>query len=233
MASLNEIVYTLKNLPNGGIQSDDTDISDAQIEFIVNYYRALLIKQEIDKKKRNFAVYEQDLGAVAVSLIDAAECVEIATDCDILRTVNRIPTPLDVNNSIAITAVQTVDGSTSFPQTFLARAKWERFNRWTPRTRKWYYKNGHVYVTNDEELETINIRGIFEDPRLVSQYLTCDNKVCWTADSEYPMAEWMIKRVVDIFAQGEGKILYSQAVDDTNNANDDSNTIRTQGGEQE
>jgi len=45
-----EIIYNIKNLIAGGIQSDDQDLSDLQLAYIINYYRARLFKQEQEKE---------------------------------------------------------------------------------------------------------------------------------------------------------------------------------------
>jgi hypothetical protein len=49
MASYNEIVYNLKNVYRGGITSDDETMSDRQLIFIFNYYRAKLIREDLNK----------------------------------------------------------------------------------------------------------------------------------------------------------------------------------------
>ena len=51
MATIKEIVYDLKNIIRGGLQSDDEMISDRQIEFQVNSLRAQFIRQDINKRR--------------------------------------------------------------------------------------------------------------------------------------------------------------------------------------
>jgi hypothetical protein len=43
--TLNEIAYNIKNIVNGGVSSDDSDISLRQIKYMINYYRANLLLQ--------------------------------------------------------------------------------------------------------------------------------------------------------------------------------------------
>jgi hypothetical protein len=229
MASLNEIVYNVRNLPYGGFTSDDTNVTDDQIEFIVNYLRAKMFREAVETRhKRGWEPFVQDLGSVPFSLVDKSECVEITTDCDILRSTTAIPIPLDVNNSAAITAVQAVDGSYSFSKTYLAASKWQRFNKWTPRVSKWYYKNGYVYVTENEEIEALNLRGVFEKPRSAGAYKNCDGKPCWTPDTEYPIAGWMLKDITDTILRGEAVVMMMGRADDKNDGQD---TKRSENGE--
>ena len=51
MATIKEIVYDIKNLMRGGMQSDDELISDRQIEFQINTLRAQFIRQDINKRR--------------------------------------------------------------------------------------------------------------------------------------------------------------------------------------
>ena len=51
MATIKEIVYDIKNIVRGGLQSDDEMISDRQIEFQINSIRAQLIRQDINKRR--------------------------------------------------------------------------------------------------------------------------------------------------------------------------------------
>ena len=51
MATIKEIVYDLKNIIRGGLQSDDEMISDRQIEFQVDSLRAQYIRQDINKRR--------------------------------------------------------------------------------------------------------------------------------------------------------------------------------------
>ena len=47
--TLGEIIYNAKNLLNKGQSTDDFNLSDRQWSFIVNYYRAKLVKQQLQK----------------------------------------------------------------------------------------------------------------------------------------------------------------------------------------
>jgi len=46
MATLREIVYNIKNIAEGGTSlTEDSKISDSQVEFLVNVYRAKTLMQ--------------------------------------------------------------------------------------------------------------------------------------------------------------------------------------------
>ncbi|NJO65416.1 MAG: hypothetical protein HC836_47180 [Richelia sp. RM2_1_2] len=49
MSTLNEIVYNIKNIRKAGGLTDDDDLSNRQLYFIVGYVRSMLIKEYIQK----------------------------------------------------------------------------------------------------------------------------------------------------------------------------------------
>ena len=62
MATLNEITYNIKNLVSGGVASDDSDISNRQIKFMVHYHRANLLMQYTDNgKKASNVCFQMDI----------------------------------------------------------------------------------------------------------------------------------------------------------------------------
>ena len=71
---LSEIVYNIKNLIGGGINSDDLNLRDSQFAFIIAYYRSKLLKQDQDKGRDNLELYKQNLGKVEVMMADKNEC---------------------------------------------------------------------------------------------------------------------------------------------------------------
>lgn len=231
MASLNEIIYNLKNLPYSGFTSDDTNVTDEQLAFIIRYMRARFLKQAIERgRTRGLEPFIQDLGAVPFSLVDKSECLEITTDCDILRSDSKIPVPIHADNNVMLTAVQTLDSSISFSKTYLAAAKWWRYNKYTPKVRKWYYKNGYVYITNEEEIEVLNIRGIFEDPKKAGEFKICDGKPCWSPDDDYPIAGWMVDDITKAILRGEAATLMGTVADTKNNNLDDKGGVQPKEG---
>jgi hypothetical protein len=41
-------------------------------------------------------------------------------------------------------------------------------------------------------LEKINIRGVFENPSELAEFVACNNQPCYTDDDEYPINQWML-----------------------------------------
>ena len=62
MATLNEIAYNIKNIVEGGVGTDDTNLSMRQIKFLIHTTRAnLLVKYTDNGKRTSESVYQIDL----------------------------------------------------------------------------------------------------------------------------------------------------------------------------
>ena len=115
MSTYREIIYNLDNLFNGGLGSDDDNTSHSQLLFWVNYYRAKLVREDLNKGRTLDPQLIQDLGCVPVACVDATECCDLGLDgITVVRTVDPIPKLLQTYDKINLTFVGTVDKSVSF-----------------------------------------------------------------------------------------------------------------------
>ena len=74
MATIKEIVYDIKNIIRGGMQSDDEIISDRQIEFQVNSLRAQFIRQDINKKRSVSDNIKQLIHCMGLEVVSGTTC---------------------------------------------------------------------------------------------------------------------------------------------------------------
>ena len=216
-----EIVYNVKNLVAGGIQSDDQDLSNKQLLFIVDYYRAKLLRQDQDRGRFNSDLWTQNLGKVSLIKADKNECCNI--DSCVLRTSLKVPSPLETHQRINITFVGTV-GGLPFQRFALNAINWKPFDKWTGKEPAWYYQNGYIYIVNPptDMLSYINIQGIFERPDEAVRFRTCDcnlneEKCFETLDFEYPFPQHYVDTLVKLIYQTELKLLLTLAPDTDNN----------------
>ena len=103
---LSEIIFNAKNLISGGIQSDDMNLSDSQLSFIIDYYRAKLFKQKQDRGTFDKQMFTQNLGHIELIESDKNLPCGNTTQCAI-RTKFKIPKPM---NAKAISFVGLVNG---------------------------------------------------------------------------------------------------------------------------
>ena len=229
--TINEIVTNILNLKSGGIRSDDDSFSKRQMIFIVNYIRAKLIKEALDRKQEASREWVQDLGCVLVQSVDKAECCDIKTNCFVLRTVDKIPAPVRSKLGNTITYVGRVDKGEVFPLERFHRHEWQPFDKWTSNVQVSYYHNGYLYVTKNNILSHINVHGIFENPMEVSRYNVCDSsgtvtgQTCYEAiEDDYPVDIAMVDTITEIAMKREALYQVKMPQDLINDSVDDTKT---------
>ena len=76
----------------------------------------------------------------------------------------------------------------------------------------------YIYIYNPKGLEAINVRGVFENPRDVADFATCDTGVCYDDQSPYPLPLDMVSAITNGILAGELTVL-TASINDTSNEN--------------
>jgi hypothetical protein len=220
-----EIIYNIKNLIAGGVQSDDTQLSDRQLMFIINYYRAKLMRQEYGNY-RSVAIEEiQDLGRVDLINVDPHECGCNEGEC-ILRTKLQIPKTMRFpGERHGLTFVGQYAGMSYQEETWQS-APWTTFSKYTGKDTKWFFKGRYIYILNPKNarLNHINLQGIFDDPREANEFKTCEcdnGEECNAGfNYEYPIAAHHVEPLTKMVMQSEMQWSTILPEDTTNNSLD-------------
>lgn len=223
MATLNEIIYILKNEIND--YSNDYKVSNRQFEFMINYLRATLIKRDVDKKKTLSSNVIQNLGPVPTSPHNITDNPNIPAG-NILCTTDTIPHPIETNDKDIFTYIGGLDRRS--PYEFTNRSyglHWSAFNKYTSGLKRSYFRDSKIYVTGDNSLpvDHIWIEGVFEDPRDVYNYMLAHkDPACTVAFEEmpYPLSEYMIETMTTMIKKGELDMKFTQPRDNVNNGAD-------------
>jgi hypothetical protein len=219
--TLPQLVYNIRNLIKDN-RSDDIKITDRQIEFIIAYYRARLIKQEVDKNRAISSNIIQDLGKVPVTLVDRAEITGVNINQTVLRTTNPIPKLVELNQKDAIIYVGGLDKTSNIDFVTKAKSKWNKYTTYGSKLPTAYYRNGYIYISDcPQALKFINIEGIFADPKEVSKYMH-DGMPCYDIlQDPYPMSEYMISTLMDMIVSKEMTFFLQMISDNVNDASDE------------
>jgi hypothetical protein len=227
MAKLNEIIANIKNLRAGGVQNRDIKLSDRNYAFIIGYYRALLLRREIEQGRRAKGNWIQNLGQVSFIKADRNECCDIE-DC-IVRSEFQIPSPIEIYESDLITYVGTTDGNIPFQRTTYNRALWDKYNPYTGKLPKWYIQNNYIYIINPPTsvFEIGNIQGIFDDPIRAIEFNTCDcnpdSNECLDVlnfNFDYPIPTYLLDSLYKMMIDAEIKFSTILPPDNLNNSQD-------------
>lgn len=227
MTTFNELKYDILNIKSGGVSSDDDLLSLRQIGFWVINTRALLIRQDLEKKRSISENIVQSLGCVPVAWVDSSECCGLSTNCKILRTIDKIPQPVEIGMRDLITRVGPVD--ISKPGYSLIPYNRSPFVSTRYNIPDAFYHDGYVYVLNAPFVEYINIQGVFEDPTEVAAFKNCDGSPCYSDDDSFPISAHMIEAMKQMIIQVNIKTILTVPVDysgDAKGKQDEGSTTR-------
>jgi hypothetical protein len=203
-----EIVFNIKNLKSGGKQSDDNPLSDMQVLFIVDYYRAQLIRQQQTGNQTISAFIEQEL-ELSLSLCDF--------DDDLFES-ESIPKPIEIHKRDLITHVGGNDEISYQRQTF-NNYLFKQYSKYTASLPYWFIKNNKVVIGNLGGNKNVVVRGVFERPIEVAKLSEGYNPVK-PLDFEYPISNNIMDSIIKMISDAEMKVLHMTAQDNLNDGQD-------------
>jgi hypothetical protein len=220
--TLNKLIYNIRNLIRDA-KSDDIKISDRQIEFIINYIRAKLIRQDKGKGRSLSNNVIQDLGIVELELIDSSESTTTKSNKYILRSKLPIPKPIEVEQKDLIEYVGGIDKLSPVQIVSKAYASKIKDSKYIGDCTIAFLRNDRLYViTNNKFLKNINIEGVFDNPRDVYNFYKTPTQRSYNPDiDEYPISAYMIQTLNKIILTEELSIFLQLSDDNRNDASDE------------
>ena len=235
------ILNTLDNLIDDIISearnnnvSESESITRIQIEQWIHQYRALLIKQDIDKGRYTNPSYIQSENVeVFHKGFDVNSNISI-NKSGTENSITTIPKTIDLHFKPGITGVYRIDSVSGVNNEFEiqlvpnSNSVWRKYKKYSGKESsvsiiddvliyRHYYKN-----TSEPDTSTsfnMIVRGIFEDPSKVSTFKSSD---------VYPIPANMIPTLKQLIFEKEFKVTLSFPSDDKNNSNNElKNTPQT------
>lgn len=222
--TINTIVTDLRNIIRNFDVSRSETISKRQIEMWIHQYRALLLKQDIDKGKIPNPDYIQSIPALQLEVIDSSSPSDIESGTYILRTILEIPKTIDFNFKSGLVYVGTIDGHEIqlIPE---GRSKWQEYKKYTKNDNLAFLRDGRIYLIYSSPIQQITVRGIFAIPTEVMNFVNPHSAATdggW--DDGYPIPENMIPTLKEMILKRELGIGVSALSD---NKNDSANFVST------
>lgn len=218
MLTTNKIVSDIRNIATSGSNPIEFRIEDKQILFWINEIRAMLIAQSYQKTGDMMEVWQQTISCMELEQVDESECCDILTGCMVLRTIEQVPDTLEMMGDMGILRVETPTGQI-IPYTDQFENKYNTFNKYTGKTRRWLHKNGYIYIINEKFLTHINVIGIFDDPTELINFVGCDESTCFSWNDSYPCSLKMANDITNIVLKTKVYPFLSLPTDNTNDAN--------------
>lgn len=213
--SLNELVQMLADRVG---QPFNVPLQE-QLKVILNYKRSDWFQKVIDKHPEQRSFYFKDFSAELES-IDKAEC-PVETDCKVLRTKLQIPIPVRTSYTL-FDYVGDPDKTDGYTYTTPEQLYWilKYGSQYTKDRPKYFYINGYIYILNGDNLEYVNIRGVWSDQRQLGPF-KCNGKPCYTDNDQWDIPSDIINTMMQDVLKNELRTLIQPEPDevtvDTNN----------------
>jgi len=228
---IRDIISRIRSLYNRGASSDDTRLSNRHVYSKIRSVRALLLKRQLDKRKKISPWNTQVISCLQMIVVDPAACECVVSDgCKLLRSKCKIPTPLNVDFAYGavIENVSTLDGSVIFSPTTWAKKKYKSGNKYTATQSDYFIRENYIYITHNTLLQRISLTGIFEDPYLIDVFnvdgdCTCQGEegvdLCTNPmDSEIALDEWLVEPLIELSLKELIEVFTQMSEDNENNA---------------
>lgn len=158
--------------------SDDSDIDDRYIIHLYNLKRAKYLRQELNNFQHTTDISVTQTICMETKVVSANEC-SLAYDCEtILRTVEKVPVPLELHLKPAITTVKATS-KLSVPFNFVTKQK-AVYSQYSPYNSSIYAfldNDMYIYIVSKSPeinlIECISVTGIFENPLDMMHFKTC------------------------------------------------------------
>lgn len=187
--SLNELVSILSSRVG---QPFNTALQE-EMKVVLNYKRADYFKKLINQNLFQRRFFLKSFSA-QLERIDKADC-PIEVDCDVLKTIKQVPPPVRTNDRL-FDYVGDPDKTDSYAYASPEEnALYSKYNRYTALKTRYFYANRYIYIFNDLDLEWINVRGIFDDPKQLEPF-QCDGSPCYSDDDQYELPDDIINAMM-------------------------------------
>lgn len=219
-----EAVYMI--LDQLKLTSDDANFNENHVVFLLNKYRALAIKEEYERTKKELDESNKQL--LCLDLIEVpAISGEVCEEGTYLRSVNKLPKILNLHhNDIQVTIMDYFNSNISYVS--VDRFRWVGHNKWLKNIiYATIAPDNYVYLKSDNPqflyLEKIKLSAIFEDPEKV-QDLLCDKEnfdtICDILERDFPVEMALVPSILERVRRELYQSLYNKE-DENNNAKDD------------
>lgn len=205
--TLNQLVDNILLIARNNNIAESEHLSRVQIEKWIIGYRAMLIKQDIDKGR--------DINELYLTTIEPIHLDREETVPGYFTYVGdkELPKLIDFNYRPGVINVRDMFGNI-IQIGSRTKAKLQKYRKATCKDYIAWVKNNRIYVDGDSnQLEYISVDVIAEDPTELN--------ACFDPDNEFPIPSAMIPTITQMILERELRFMITMPSDDTNDAHDD------------
>lgn len=205
--SLNQLCDNIIQIARNSNVAESEHLSRTQIEQWIIHYRAVLIRQEIDKG--------QDINEMYLTTIEPIHLDRQETVPGYYTYVGdtELPKLIDFHYRPGVVNVRDMFGNL-IQLGSRTKAKYQKYRKATCKDYIAWIKGNKIYVDGDSnQLEYISVDVIAEDPT--------ELKSCFDPDDEFPIPPYMIPTITKMIFDNELRYMQLESSDVTNDARDD------------
>lgn len=209
--TLNQLIDNVLLIARNNNVAESEHLSRAQIEKWILSYRAMLIKQDIDK--------DRDINDLYITTIEPIHLEKQEKVPGYFTYVGdeELPKLIDFNFRPGVVAVRDMFGNI-IQIGNKTKAKLQKYRKATCKDYIAWVKGNKIYVEGDDnQLEYISVDVIAEDPTEI--------KSCFDPDKEFPIPAAMIPTITQMILEKELRVMLAMPSDDINNAQDNTQNI--------
>lgn len=214
---IDDIMLTLRN----SNIAESESINRIQIAQWIGQYRAMLIKQDIDKGRDINNSYIQEIKEIQL-YPERLSDTYLAPEAYVYASDTEIPKTIDFHFGTGLVSVTDLLGNEIQIATRI-RSKFQRDRKYTSADYLVYLSNNRIMLEGPGEIEYVNVYGIFEDPMAVVD--GDGNPVCFNPNEPYPVPLNLIPTIKQLIFEREFKLYLP--VDDINNSKNDTENSMT------
>lgn len=186
--------------------AESEKLSKHQIILWIKNYRAMLIKQKLDKHEPIDDLFTQTIRMHIDKIEDAPGHIVYMGDVELPKLINT-----KTNNGLI--SVTDVYGNTIQIGTEM-KMKFQKYRKYTCKDYIAYKKGNNLYVEGDaNSLEYIDVKIVAEDPTSLQE--------CYNVEvDDYPLPMHMWHTIKDLIFKSDLGIMFKMVSDNINNSND-------------
>lgn len=159
--------------------------------------RATIIKQSLDKAGLINDVYIQKY-IIELTKSDIADYCKVDLDCDILRSKNKIATPIKYKSDTPFIFVGTIDGKESFLYaTNIGEVMNSKYMKYLRNSLRYLYIDNYIYLYGNTKIKYARLDAVYANPTIITD--DCDGDgICLNDDMEFPITADLLPLVREL-----------------------------------
>lgn len=205
MATIAEHIYSIQNVLNKGVKSDDSRVSDRLILHFMNIARVLLIKRKADKRKFLGPSNRQGFCMPLCEDTFINCCNMPSITCPLLKGQYKIPKAITGRTNLYV-KVYYLSGQ-EIGRTTISAFRDRQYSLTKKDKPGWFISNDYLYIAGipNNMLKAVWVEGLFEKPEEIGDIISCGSDgetTCYDInEEEYPIDGELVEPMYQVAMQ--------------------------------